>query len=411
MQALGTFSVPRSQIGMALDDRQDVLVKSEFDLQGRLGNFLISDLIQMIQLSGKTGTLTLLHGWNNRSISFEQGRITYVASGSRLPSQFELLIRTGRLTRHQVEAFRQRRPGKSDEEMIDEFIGRKLLDRAAVDRCNEQLLESAIYALFLWRDCAFTFKVGEVTKTNGVAVSVDGNHLIIEGTRRVDEWIEISPVVPSVYMIFRQRPHLVERTVPEHLGAIYQKVNGERDVTGIARATGMSQFDAARALYELAQERFVESQPPNKLKVVELFKLCVESIYMKMVLYERSRLALEFEQELNRFASENGLRVRMSSGRTNRGDIDTGLNTIDLIELYKTFIGIQNNKLSRLFEPKLFQGLMEGLYLNADAEMKSMMRMYEFFDIDGIAILDLFDSTQPRRQTSELLESASPRTA
>lgn len=389
---------------MSDNEIQDALVKSEFDLQGRLGNFLISDLIQMIQLSGKTGTLTLLQGWNNRKIMFEQGRITYVSSGSRLPSQFELLVRTGRLTRHQVEAFRKRRPGKSDDELTDELIQRKLIDRAALERCNEQLLESAIYTLFLWRSCAFTFKAGDVSKVNGVAVSVDGNHLIIEGTRRVDEWVEITPVVPSVFMIFRQCPHLVERPVPDHLHRVFECVNGERDVTGIARATGLSQFDAARALYELVQGRFVESNRPNKLKVVELFKLCVESIYMKMVLYERSRLALEFEHELNRFAADNGLRVRMASGRTNRGDIETALNPMDLIELYKTFIGIQNNKLSKLFEPRDFQGLMEGLYLNADPEIRSMMRMYEFFDIDGIAILDMFDSSQPRPQTSRLLD-------
>ena len=54
---------------MTQTDVQDALVKSEFDLQGRLGNFLISDLLQMIQLSGKTGTLTLLQGWNNRKIT------------------------------------------------------------------------------------------------------------------------------------------------------------------------------------------------------------------------------------------------------------------------------------------------------------------------------------------------------
>ena len=397
---------------MSFENRQDELVNSEFDLQGRLGNFLISDLLQMIQLSGKTGTLTLLQGWNHRSIIYEQGRITYVASGSRLPSQFDLLVRTGRLTRHQVEAFRQRRPGKSDEEMIDELIKRKLLDRAAIDRCNEQLLESAIYTLFLWRNCGFTFKAGEVSKVNGVAVSVDGNHLIIEGTRRVDEWVEIGPVVPSVFMIFRQRPHLVQRTIPDRLRAVFDCVNGERDVTGVARASGLSQFDAAKALYDLAKDKFVESNPPNKVKVVELFKLCVESIYMKMVLYERSRLALEFEHELNRFATGNGLRVRMASGRTNRGDIETPLNPMDLIELYKTFIGIQNSKLSKVFEPRVFQGLMEGLYLNADSEMQSMMRMYEFFDTDGLAILDMFDSSQhKRRLTGELLEPSAPRTA
>jgi len=380
----------------------------EFDLQGRLGNFLISDLLQMIQLSGKTGTLTLLQGWNSRSITFEQGRITYVSSGSKLPGQFDLLVRTGRLTRHQVEQFRQRRPGRSDEQMIDELIERKLLERAAVDRCNEQLLESAIYTLFLWRHCAFTFKAGDVDKRNGVVVSVDGNHLIIEGTRRVDEWIEISPVVSSVFMIFRKRPHLVDKEVPEHLQTVYGSVDGQRDVTAIARNVGLSQFDASRALYELASEKFVESNPPSKVKVCELFKLCVESIYMKMVLYERSRLALEFEHELNHFASDNNLRVRMSSGRTNRGDLDNPMNPIELIELYKTFIGIQNQQLSQVFEPRVFQGLMEGLYLNADPEMQSMMRMYEFFDIDGIAILDMFDSSQVVPQGTTYLVSPIP---
>jgi hypothetical protein len=218
--------------------------------------------------------------------------------------------------------------------------------------------------------------------------------------------------VPSVFVIFRQRPHLVERTIPEHLRRVYKAVDGKRDVTAIARSAGLSQFDAARTLYELAKDRFVESNPPNKVKVCELFKLCVESIYMKMVLYERSRLALEFEHELNRFAAEYGLIVRMASGRTNRGDLESHYSPIELIDLYKMFIGIQNNKLSKVFEPRLFQGLMEGLYLNAEPEIRSMMRMYEFFDIDNIAILDMFDSNQPTpAPTAELLSPAPPRIA
>jgi hypothetical protein len=44
-----------------------------------------------------------------------------------------------------------------------------------------------------------------------------------------------------------------------------------------------------------------------------------------------------------------------------------------------------------MFEPRVFQGLMEGLYLNADTEIKAMMRMYEFFEIDGLSLLEMFD--------------------
>lgn len=363
----------------------------DFDLQGRLGNFLISDVIQMIGLSGKTGTLRLIEGWNTRTISFEQGRICYVTAGNKLPGLFEMIVRIGRLSRQQVEGFRARRKGQSDEVMIQELVNRGLLSREDVNRCNELLLESAIYTLFMWPNCEFTFKAGEVIREGGVAVTVDGNHLIIEGTRRVDEWIQISPVVPSVFTIFRQRPHLIERLVPEHLERVFNNVDGRRDVSSISRACGLSQFDVAKALYELAEGRFVESIPPNKHKVCELFNLATESIYVKLVLYEHSRDAMQFEGELNRFAVENGLRVRMSSGRINRSDLDSQMTATELIDFYKLFIGIQNNKLSKIVGPRVFQGLMEGLYLNADPDIKAMMRMYEFFDFEGLSLLERLD--------------------
>jgi len=351
----------------------------------------------MISLSGKTGTLTLIQGWNTRTISFDQGRICYVAAGARLPGMFDLLIRIGRLQRHQVEGFKARRPGKSEEEMLAELVQRRLLAKEDLERCHEILLESAVYTLFLWRNCIFTFKAGEIVRSDGVAVTVDGNHLIIEGTRRVDEWIQISPVVPSNFMIFRPRPHLIERTVPDALARVYSFVDGQRDVITIARATGLTQFEAAKALYDLVQVRLVESIPPNKRKVCELFNLAVESIYLKLVLFDFSRHALLFENELNRFTVENRLKVRMAAGKIIRSDLDTPLGPTELVDLYKLFIGIQNNKFSKSFEPQVFQGLMEGLYLNSDPEFKAMMRMYEFIEIEGLLLLDMFEGRTSRR--------------
>jgi hypothetical protein len=194
---------------------------------------------------------------------------------------------------------------------------------------------------------------------------------------------------------------------------VFDAVDGLRDVTSIGRATGLSQFDAAKALFELAEGRFVESIPPNKLKVCELFNLTTESIYVKLVMYEHSRDAMQFEQELNRFAIDSGLKIRMSSGKIIRSDRDNPMTALDLIDRYKLFIGIQNNKLSKMFEPRVFQGLMEGLYLNADPEIKAMMRMYEFFEIDGLSLLEMFDKKglSIEGQTSELIAPGQHRTA
>src|SRR5262245_18993668 len=81
----------------------DTNEKDDFDLQGRLGCFNLSDLLQTLSFTQKTGTLTLIQGWNTRTICYENGRITYIAAATRLPTVVELLLQTGRLTVKQLE--------------------------------------------------------------------------------------------------------------------------------------------------------------------------------------------------------------------------------------------------------------------------------------------------------------------
>lgn len=59
------------------------------------------------------------------------------------------------------------------------------------------------------------------------------------------------------------------------------------------------------------------------------------------------------------------------------------------MDLYKLFIAIQNNKFSKMFDPVVAQGLMEGLYRHTDAEFQAMMRMYEFIEIEGLLLRDM----------------------
>jgi hypothetical protein len=365
--------------------------EGDYDLQGRLGAFSISDIFQMFTYTEKTGTLTMIQGWNTRTISFEHGRISYVAAGSRLPTIGELLVRNGRVRREVIEA---RGRGQSDAALVQGLLREGLISAPDVKRCEDQLLETSIYTLFLWRNCYFTFRAGELVKEGGVAVTVDATHLIIEGTRRVDEWITISPVVPSVYVIFRRKAQQPASRPARELFEVFSRVDGRLDVVSIARATKQTQFDTARALYQLERGGYIESIPPNREKVMELFNRAVESIYLKLVLFDFARAALEFENQLNRFAIDNKLKVRMSAGKILISDTNTPKTATELVDLYKLFIGIQNNKFSKMFEPVVATGLIEGLYRHTDPDMQAMMRMYEFVEIEGLLLLDIFGQRQ-----------------
>jgi hypothetical protein len=376
---------------LAFDSSAHHALDDEFDLRGKLGAFSISDIFQMFSYLQKTGTLTMIQGWNSRTITFENGRITYVAAGSRLPNIADLLIRNGRVDRNYVERLRVSRAGDAEIVRLLQEAGKVTPDD--LQQCQDQLLEISIYTLFLWRNCYFTFKAGEVVKDGGVAVTTpDSTHLIIEGTRRVDEWIEISPVVPSQFLIFRKRQKLPTTRPPQHLFDAFNAIDGHRDVIEIGRALGATQFAAAKAVAELVTRGYVEAMPPNRMKVMELFNQAVESVYLKLVLFDYSRAALEFENQLNRFAIENRLKVRMSAGKILISDANTPISVTEMVDLYKLFIGINNNKFGKEFEPVVAQGLMEGLYRHTDAETQQMMRMYEFVELEGLLLLDQMGS-------------------
>jgi hypothetical protein len=365
-----------------------------WDLAGRLGTFSLSDIFQMLSFSGKTGTLTLIQGWNTRTISFRQGRICYIAAGTRLPTVLELLVRGGHVTRAQLAEI-ARRGVNSEADVVPALVAAGIVADEDVQRSIEQQLESTIYSLFLWRNCIFTFLAGDLVLEGGVPVDLDSEHLIIEGTRRVDEWIQISPIVPSVFMIFQRRPVIVPSLHDEEL-PVYHLLDGVRDVATIAQETGRTQFEVARVLYHLVRRGVAEAAPPNKMKIMQLFNLAVESIHMKLMMYGHSREALELENQLNRFARDNRLKVRMSGGRVVLTDLDTPVDATSLIDLYKLFIGIQNNKFSKVLEPAKATGLMEGLYRHTDPEFRSMMRMYEFYEIEGLLPVNMFEGLRRR---------------
>jgi len=372
-------------------------VNGDFDLQGRLGAFTISDIFQMFTYTEKTGTLTMIQGWNGRTISFERGRISYVAAGSLLPTISELLVRNGRVSRDTIDLIGR---GIPDGVVVQELLKQSNITSADIQRCQDQLLEASIYTLFLWRNCFFTFRAGEIVKEGGVSVSIDATHLILEGTRRVDEWIEISPVVPSVFMIFRRKARQPAQRPGRDLFDVFSRVDGRQDVGSIARTTKQTQFGTARKLYELVKAGYIEAIPPNREKFIELFNLAVESIYLKLIMFDFARAALEFENQLNRFAVDNKLKVRMSAGKILMSDAATPVSATELVDLYKLFVGIQNNKFSKMFEPVVAQGLMEGLYRHTDVEMQSMMRMYEFVEIEGLLLLEQFGSGSDNRAES-----------
>lgn len=363
----------------------------EPDLQGRLNHILLIDILQMLSLSGQTGTLELRQGWNARSIFFQEGRLTYISQSARPLSLGELLVKSGQLTQQQFEflAQRSRQTGLS---FTRQVLDSGLVTPDDVRACTEQQIEEAIYSLFLWRDCAFRFYAGELETLdleNTLPVDISSERLIMEGTRRVDEWSCISPIIPSLRMIFHPAAQL--ELLPEsHFDGldprtrrILSLVDGRSDVIALATRAGMTRLDVMRSLATLVNAGLIRTSIPGKLQIMELFKLLLETIYKKLTLFGYTPIARQFEQELTTFSQQHGLKVRMYTGAVTLTDLDTLIGAMALIDLYKLFMNVQMNYFSKTLPPQVSQGLLQGLYNYASPELQELLRLYDFYSPDG----------------------------
>ncbi len=111
--------------------------------------------------------------------------------------------------------------------------------------------EEALYDLALWNQGQFHYIVGEVTTE--VTISKSGTSLLMEATRRMDEWNRISSKIPSFDVV----PHRVATSGSEAIRLtridwkVVSLVDGQRTIRKIADALDADIYDVGRAVFGL----------------------------------------------------------------------------------------------------------------------------------------------------------------
>ena len=232
-------------------------------IEGPLKELGIEDVLQMLELSLKTGVLTV------RSERMRDEAVVHVVDGelvfaSRRRSMRLLgqqLLREGKLTRRELE-----RALELQREDPKQRLGAILVEMGTVDRSelNRQLrfqIEETIYELMAWDEGYFHFEETDETPEGPIRVGVDS--LLMEGARRLDEWARLESRVPSPDAVPTltsseddDEPTMVDLRPEEW--EVLAEVDGERDLRMIASELGRSAFDVAKIVYGLATMDVVE---------------------------------------------------------------------------------------------------------------------------------------------------------
>ncbi len=164
--------------------------------QGSLQELPLPDILQLVAVSGKTGSFTIENGAEIGQIFLEAGHIVHA--------------RMGRLEG-----------------------------------------EEAVYELAIWPEGEFLFTPGEVPGPRTITKS--NTSLLMEAARRIDEWQVLARRVPSTALVpaFTEDGGTTSISLNPREWAVIRKIDERRTIEEIADALGTSPFETAKVVYGL----------------------------------------------------------------------------------------------------------------------------------------------------------------
>ena len=232
-------------------------------VSGNLKTMLPGDLLQWLSLGQKSGTLVVSNGGVEKKIFFRKGRV--ISSASNDPREYlgQFLMSHGYLTEQELK--------KAMEVQLQSniLLGKILvmIEVIAEDdlvRLMRLKAEEEIYDIFLWREGDFHFIDDELPKQEMIALQVDVTGIIMEGTRRVDEWMRIREIIPNETCVpVIERPIEPNAELDEAQQTVVRAIDGRRTIADIVLESRSSAFLVSETLYSLVREGYVRLTDPS----------------------------------------------------------------------------------------------------------------------------------------------------
>lgn len=236
-------------------------------LKGNLRDFSITQLLNLINLARKTGTL-IVEGPNERVIAcFREGKLAYAQAGQEDSRLAAILYRTKKLTASQYNLLKERASKMSDKELGILLINANYLSQQDILNSLQQYFVDILNRLFTWVEGIFRFENDLMPPPDRITVQVPLENIIIEGSRRMREWEQLQDEIPNLDMClkFAERPgtniRALNLSVEEWRVVSY--INPKNTIRQIARATKMSDLEIRRIVYGLIQAGLVQLVRPE----------------------------------------------------------------------------------------------------------------------------------------------------
>lgn len=236
-------------------------------LKGNLRDFTITQLLNLINLARKSGTLIIEGPTETVQVSFREGKLAYAQLGQEDNSLATILYRANKISAAQHRTLKARAANMNDKELGLLLINANYITQQDILTSLQAHFVSIVQRLFTWVEGLFRFENELLPPEDKIVVRLGLENIIIEGSRQMREWEQLQDEIPSLDMAlkFTDRPGTNLRNVNLSVEEwrVVSYINPKNTIRQIARTTQMNDLEIRRIVYGLMQAGLVQIVRPE----------------------------------------------------------------------------------------------------------------------------------------------------
>jgi len=240
-------------------------------LKGNLPDFSINQLLNLIHLARKTGTLVVEGPGDSAWVSFREGKLAYSKMGADEDNLAAILHRSKKLSRSHYNTIKARSANMSDKELGLLLINANYISQEDILASLRSEFVGVLHRLFTWVEGMFRFEDGVMPSDGKITLQIGLENIIIEGSRRLREWEQLQDELPSmdIALKFTDRPGADLRSVNLSVEEwrVVSYIDPKNTIKQIGSTTKMNDLEIRRVVYGLLQAGLVELVRPEGMVV------------------------------------------------------------------------------------------------------------------------------------------------
>jgi len=232
-------------------------------LKGNLHDFSITQLLNLIHLARKTGTLAI-DGKSSARASFREGKLVFAQTDTVEGRLVGMLVKVGKITAEQSKKIPT---SKTDRELAAMLVQAGLLTKTELDQMVRNNVKDVVDRMFALGDGLFRFEPNVLPEDRLWAEPpINLDSIIMEGTRRLKESEKLQEELPNldVTLRFTDRPDAKLRNVNLSVDEwrVVSYINPKNTIRQVAQANSMSELQIRKIVYAMLQAGLVEVIQP-----------------------------------------------------------------------------------------------------------------------------------------------------